>query len=192
MTEVAVVTQYEDSEGEYSDTRTSISVTCSDGAYRNLDVALVNVFNYWAGLLKQWGVADYSQSPLPVLPGTQFVARKDAENFDIEMLNVMRFRQHIQLLKFDNATGASRPIDLTNAELEWHVYMPAFTLDIVLTPSPGTEPIKCSLELDDEQSATWHDLKTEEQRSDFLKALLKERREEVQLRLNEALKARAA
>jgi hypothetical protein len=188
--ERTILTQYEDDQGEYTDARTTVFVDCSDGITRNLDTALTNVLNYWGGELKRWGILDYVPRVLPKPPGAQFIPRSEARAFNLEMIKGLRWKQTWQLMKFDVSKGRSESVDLSGSKIEFKIYKPRYSVDIVATPPGGGEPISCSIDLTEEQSFALHALKTDAERKAFINAALVERQREIADAINENMKAR--
>lgn len=183
--EFAVITRYQDAEGEYNDARTAVLVKCADGVSRNLDSALTVVLNYWGAELKRLGITGYSARDVPEPPGSRFVARASAKGLSLEMVQGLRWKQAVQLLRFDAEQGRSEPIDLTGSDLQFRIYKPKRTIDVMATPADGSEAISCSLELSD-QEATILEKLPEAAREAFVNLLLYEHRAEFSEELSES------
>jgi len=168
--ELTIITFYRDADGEYSDARTVVNVSCADGVQRNLDNALTTVLNYWGGVMKAMGAIDFSPQPLPERPGSRFVSRDEARGLTLEAMRGVRFAKSFQLMKFDPDKGSSEPIDLTGSEVEFSIYKPITRVDVNITASDGGEPIVYSISLTEEQSAAYQLLTSEEARHAFLKS----------------------
>jgi hypothetical protein len=145
--EITVITQYEDSDGMYPHAQTKVIVKCTDGSHRNLDAAIINVLNYWSERLRKAGVANYPLVSMPPVLGTRMISREEAKRPDLEALNCIRFKQQIQLMKYDPDKGHSEPVDLTGGRLVMRMYKPAYSIDITFSPEDGSEEVKCALEL---------------------------------------------
>jgi hypothetical protein len=184
--ELIVITRYEDEVGEYSDARVQVVVDCDDGVTRNLDRAIVSVLNYWGGILSASGVASYLPRHPVDEPGSRFVARADAHPLDFEIVQGLRFASHLQLRMFDATKGRSSPVDLTGANLSFNIYRPSYVFQITATPSAGGPSFTCSLELTPEQSLAYQALKTDDERTEFLKAIANERQAEIRCKLQSA------
>jgi hypothetical protein len=98
----------------------------------------------------------------------------------------------VQLRKFDTQEQRSHPVDVTGSKIEFSIYAPQYSVDVTVTPSAGAPPVTFSLELTNEQSAAYHVLKTESERTEFVRALAIERRVELQSKLSNALKERSS
>jgi hypothetical protein len=100
-------------------------------------------------------------------------------------------KQNLQLLKFDSSKGCSDSIDLSDVtKLEMRIYKPRYVVDIVGNLPGLTEPIKCSIELTEEQSLAVAALKTDAEREAFKDRLLTERQQEIRDAITAALQAR--
>jgi hypothetical protein len=120
------------------------------------------------------------------------VTRADAKNPNLEALQGFRFKKHLQLLRYDPALGCSNPIDLTGADVQWRIYKPVRSIDLVFTLGDGDQQIPYSLALTEEQSWTLHRISTDEERKAYINQLLVERRAEVQHKVTEALRTRSS
>jgi hypothetical protein len=191
--ETTVVTRYADEQGEYTDARTLVFVSCNDGALRNLDIALTNVLNYWGSELKRLDIVAYVPREAPELSGARVVLRSQARVYNKEIIQGLRFKERLQLMKFDAVKGCAVPIDLTGAKIEYRIYKPRYSVNITLN-SPGLdEPIKHTLDLTEEQSFAVAELKTDAERISYINSVILERRKEISdimaATLNERTKA---
>jgi hypothetical protein len=190
--EVTTVVRYQDEQGDYTDARTLVFANCSDGVRRNLDTALTNVLNYWGGELKRLGIiSEYVPRSALELPGIRFVPRAEARANNKEIVRGLRFKQMVQLMTFDPAKGCAVPMDLTDAKLEYRIYKPRYSVDIAVNAPSLDEPIRCSIELTEEQSFAVAALKTDAERTSFINAVMMERREEINKAIATTLEARA-
>ncbi len=119
--EVTVIIQYEDAEGLYSDVQKVVLVKLNDGTERDLLECLTNVMNYWGNEFVLMGVTkSYKPFDVPPMPGESFIPRDAAvRNINTEIIQGVRFKQTLKLLKFDAASGKSEPIDLTGHKFHW-------------------------------------------------------------------------
>jgi hypothetical protein len=191
ISELLVVTSYEDEAGEYSDARVQVTVKCSDGSSRNLDSAIVSVLNYWSGALSAAGAVSYPPRKAMEEPGSRFIPRAEARSPNFEILNSVRWTTLMQLRKFNAKEGRSDPVDLTGKNIEFNIYAPSYVLNMTVTPS-GAPPVTCALELTKEQSVAYDILTTDNERNDFLRRLVDERQTELQSKLSSALQERAS
>lgn len=187
--EQTVITQYEDSDGEYRDCQTTVVARTRDGTERDLLPILTNVVNYWGRLLETLGVLDsFSPYDTGALPGEGYVSREIAKGMDLELTSGIRFRQQMKLLKYDPRIGRAEPIDLTGSTARIKLYRPSYTVDIHLTNSKSGEKIDLSLKLDDEESLTWCSLKTDAERDEFADMLIRSHQDEIRKILKERAK----
>ncbi len=189
--EVIATTLYEDAEGTYSDSQTFIYVKCTDGTNRNLDAALTNVLNYWSDILLQAGIVKYPQVLAPLKPGGCFVARKDAKSPDLEILNTIRFRGTIQVLKFDPAKGYAEPMDLSGASAVMRIYKPTNIIDITAA-LPGHREVTIPVQLSDDQAIALHRMKSDTEKQAFMQKVFESRAEEIFKKVATALQEKAA
>jgi hypothetical protein len=179
--EMTVITRYEDQEGEYSDAEKMVMVTLKDGSERDLLEVLTNVMNFWGGELESYGVIKgFKAFPLPKPPGSSFIKRADAKTqLDVEMTRGLRFKHRMKLQKYDATKGKSAPIDLTGANLRYRIYRPSYSLDVVLKNQDGKE-IKATFDLTEEESLKWHSLKSEEERREFRRTVIEDKKQYLQ------------
>lgn len=176
--EVVAITLFEDTEGTYSDVQTFIMARCSEGTSRNLDLALTNVLNFWSGFLSLAGIVTYPQVPAPLTPGVRFIQRKDIKSLDYNVLNTIRFRSKIQILKFDATKGCAEPIDLKDAQVVMRIFKAPSIVDITVT-IPKRGEVTVPIELSEAQANNLYRLKMETDREAFMKAIFEERANEI-------------
>jgi len=191
ISETVIITEYEDSEGLYIDAEKLVMVKLDNGTERDLLDILTNAINYWGCKFVQLGYLN-SFKPFvpPKQPGSDFVVRSDAKNLDIEILRGVRFKQNMQLLKYDSQLGFAAPVDLTGCEAQFRIYKPSYTIDIKLSHPTTGDDYLFSLELSESQSMEWHTLQSNEEREKFMKRLSEERSDEIQQSLDEEIKRR--
>jgi hypothetical protein len=169
--ELTIATLYEDSEGQYSDPLTRLVVNCTDGTTRSLDSALTNVMNYWGRKLHDIGVLkEYRPFPPPDEPGSHFVARKDAKNMNLEMMQGVRFSKRLQLRKFNTTTGRSEPLDLTGKQFQFRVYKPApLSIFVEIRPAGTAKPFIHEIPLSEAETTEYLGLRSNAQRDTFMR-----------------------
>jgi hypothetical protein len=188
--EITIITRYEDEQGEYTDARTLVFINCNDGVRRNLDTALTNVLNYWGSELKRLDIVNYVPRSAPEPPGTRLVPRSEARAHNKEIVQGLRFKQTLQLMTFDASKGCAIPIDLTGAKLKYRIYKPRYSVDITVK-SPGLdEPIRCSIDLTEEQSLAVTALTTDAERTSYINSIIVEHRKEISDAMAASLEAR--
>lgn len=194
--ETTIVTRYEDAQGEYSDVRIVVSVECTDGKRRSLDRALHHVLNFWGEELERIGIiSSHRRREPPEPPGSYYVPRSNAMgDLDLVILKGVRWRQSVQLLKFDQSYGRSTPVDLTGADVQFRIFEPpSYELDLMFDAQVKEEPIKVSLPLTRAESEAYAALETDSARGNFVKDLADRRRDEIQqLHLRDAATSKPA
>ena len=178
--ELTVITQYEDSEGTYSNAQKVVMVKLLDGTERDILECLTNVMNYWGNEFVRLGLkGSYKPFDIPLGPGEEHVSREAAKGLDTEIIQGVRFTQTMKLLKFDSTTGKSEPIDLTGSELRYRIFKPSYVINF--EHSHPTTGKKCSFELklDEDQSFEWHSLKTDAEREAFAQRLAHEKQDQI-------------
>ena len=188
--ELVAITLFEDPEGTYSDAQTVIIANCSNGTIHNLDLALTSVLNFWSGLLSQARVITYPQVVTPPIPGTRLIQRKDAKSVDLELLNTIRFRGAMQILKFDATKGYAEPMDLSSKQFEMRIYKPPNIIDITAS-IPEHGKVTVSIELPDAQAIALHRLKAGADKAAFMKSVFQERAEEILQKVAAAMQGKA-
>ena len=126
----------------------------------------------------------------PEPPGTRLVPRSEARAHNKEIVQGLRFEQTLQLMTFDASKGCAVPIDLTGAKLEYRIYKPRYSVDITVK-SPGLdEPIRCSIDLTEEQSLAVTALTTDAERTSYINSIIVEHRKEISDAMAASLEAR--
>jgi hypothetical protein len=177
--EVVAITLFEDAQGIYSDFQTLIMAKCSDGTKRNLDLALTNALNFWSGFLSQAGIVTYPQVPVPLTPGVRFIQRKDTKSVEFDVLNTIRFRSNMQILKFDATKGYAEPMDLKDAQIVMRVFKPRPIIVDITVSIPQQGEVTVPIELSDAQTINFYRLKMETDKQAFMKAIFEERANEI-------------
>ncbi len=97
----------------------------------------------------------------------------------------------LQLMTFDASKGCAVPMDLTGAHFEYSIYKPGYSVDIAVNAPSLDEPIRCSIDLTEEQSFAVAALKTDAERTAYVNAVIKERHDEINKAIATTLEARA-
>lgn len=178
--ELTVITQYEDSEGTYSDAQKVVMVKLLDGTEKDILECLTNVMNYWGNEFVRLGFSEsYKPFDIPPGPGEVYVSRDAARGLGTEIIRGVRFKQTIKLQKFNSATGKLGPFDLTGYRPRYRIYKPSYVVDIYLSHPTTGKKYLFELKLDEDQSLEWHSLKTDGAREEFAARLAQERQEEI-------------
>lgn len=168
MRETYVITSYTGESGKYTDARTTIEVNCTDGTVRNLDTALVEVYNYWSSQLAKLGLPHDQPLTAFIEPGSNFVPRNSARSGAFSVMGDVGWKQRVKLMIFDNGAGRSTPLDLTPYEIQLRVYEPKpMILDVFMRADQLAEPLKASVELTLEETTEYNSLRTTPEREAF-------------------------
>jgi hypothetical protein len=185
--ERTIITQFFDADGMYTDVKTAVFISCTDGIERSLDEALIGVLNFWIAELQNLSIITLPAVSAYVRPGSVFVSRADAKQLDLEIVKGLEWRHAMQLLRFDTATQQSTLVDLSGMQLQMKIYVPRYSVSLSIAPPDGGEPFDLQLELADEQSATFHGLKTEAEKAAFAQSLAQDRITEIAEKVQAAM-----
>lgn len=178
--EQIVITSYEDDDGEYTNTEKLVEVKFVDGSKKDILEILTDVINYWGvELANQRILNSFKKFDYPAPPGSKYVPRDKASSLDIEVIQGVRFKQIMKLLKYDKTTGKAKPINLTGYKFNFKIYKPTYSVDIVLIHDKTGKTFKHTFDLSEKQASELHGLENDSQREDFMKRLALERQEEV-------------
>lgn len=168
LMERLLVLEYEDSEGVYRCTQKAVIAMLADGTERNLLEVLTSVMNFWEGHLHGLGVLS-KQRTFVFEPQVRYRTRAECEQIrlDFQIVQGHRFKQSIQLLKFDAGTGQARPIDLTGAELNFRIYKPRFDFDVSLKHEASGKEYTKTIMLSDEENEQLAGMSSDEERQAF-------------------------
>ena len=172
LTETLLIIKYEDSKGAYHFTEKSVIATLSDGSQRNLLEVLMNVVNFWEKHLHLLGVLSQART-FVFDPSIRFRTRKECDQIrlDLELVQGHRFKQQLQLLKFDKSTGLASPIDLTGTQMHFRVYKPRIEIEVFLKHEATGQEFSRKLVLSEEESAEFADLTNDEERGVYVSSL---------------------
>ncbi len=155
LTERLLVIEYEDAQGDYRCTQKAVFATLADGTERNLLEVLTSVMNFWENHLHGLGVLS-KQRTFVFQPQVRHRTRAECENsrLDFQVVQGHRFKQSMQLLKFDSTTGLAAPIDITGSQFNFRIYKPRFDFDVTLRQdATGKEYTKTVVLSDEENEA---------------------------------------
>lgn len=112
LKEIVSITQYGDAEGEYRCVSKQVVAELADGTLADVMRAVTNVLNFWESYLAEVGVlsaatAHAYDDGLGPRPRPQNVAGPT-----LEILQGVRFRQELRLMKFNHDTGRAEPMHL--------------------------------------------------------------------------------
>jgi len=168
LTEKLLVIEYEDAEGAYRCTQKTVVAMLADGTERNLLEVLTNVMNFWEGHLHSLGVLSTQRTFVFDLQ-VRYRTRAECEqiHLDFQLVQGHRFKQSMQLLKFDASTGQALPIDLTGSNLNFRIYKPRFDFDVSLRHESSGKDYTRAVVLSDEENVTLAGMATDEERQAF-------------------------
>jgi hypothetical protein len=173
------IIQYEDADGPYTNCRVTVVADCSDGISRDVDRAVINVFDYWRLALLSMNVNNYPRCALFCSRGSdEFVMRADARAPNFEIINTVRWSSRFQLRKYNSVDGRTYPVDLTGANIEMGIYRPAYTLHARLKTKDGVE-FSGEIALTNEEAQEYHGLNDDVARQSFVDKIAFQRRDEM-------------
>lgn len=141
LVEKLLMIEYSDGDGIYRCAQKSVVVVLADGPERNLLEVLTNVINFWEAYLQTIGVLSRRRSFL-FEPQVRYRTRAECEQIrlNFEIVQGQRFRQTMQLLRFDQITGKAYPIDLAGSQLRFNIfsiYKPQLDFEVSLSMKPA-------------------------------------------------------
>ena len=123
LQELAVITQYEDSDGPYSIAEKEVRATLNDGSVAKLHEALRSVRDMWWGELLRLGVI--AQIP-PAAPAKPFPPAREQPGpsayLGFRLRKGERFSQTLVLQKFNYTTMQAELVDLTGYTAGMRMY----------------------------------------------------------------------
>lgn len=117
-----ICTVYQDVFGEFSKTVKEVEVTLDNGKIKLLSTILTNCMNMWGNYLYEENIITekhlfQSKYNTP--------SREKDSKFDMGAIQGLTFSGFkMQLLKYNYQKKIAEPIDLTNANIQWRVYLP--------------------------------------------------------------------
>ena len=132
----------------------------------------MNVVNFWEKHLHLLGVLSQART-FVFDPSIRFRTRKECDQIrlDLELVQGHRFKQQLQLLKFDKSTGLASPIDLTGTQMHFRVYKPRIEIEVFLKHEATGQEFSRKLVLSEEESAEFADLTNDEERGVYVSSL---------------------
>lgn len=134
LQEVISITHYEDAEGEYKYVSKQVVAELADGTLADVMRALTNVLNFWEDYLGKIGVL-HTATTHTYDDGMGFRPRSsNATTTTLEIIQGVRFRQTLQLMKFNPDTGRAEPMPIPEgAKAEMRISaQPRHQIDITL------------------------------------------------------------
>lgn len=170
--EVLMLVEYEDDAGTYRYTQKAVVIEITDGSERNLLEILTNVINFWETHMLSLGVLSKARI-FTHDSGIRFRSRAECEanHLNFELVQGQRFKQTMQLLRFDNATGKAAPVDLSSMEIKGHVYKPMYDIELSLADEANGKSFKAVIVLTEEESLILSRIPSDEERQAFVNSL---------------------
>ncbi len=164
--------EYEDEEGTYRSIRKTVTVTLTDGSERILLEVLTNVINFWEKHLCSTGVLGEARS-FTYDPPIRHRTRNECcdSGLDFELVQGQRFLQTMQLLRFDQQTGAATPMDLSGSELKFRIYKPTVEVDVVISHEATGRELKKTITLSEEESREMSLINDDDERQAYVHGL---------------------
>jgi hypothetical protein len=171
LKEVMCMTQYEDAEGEYRCISKQVVAELADGSLADVMHALTNVLNFWESYLTEIGVLK-TATVHAYDDGLGFRPRPlNAAGPTLEVIQGVRFRQTLRLMKFNPDTGRAEPMPLpegTQVEMQMRE-RPRHQVDISLRHDQSGRKFTRTVTLTLDESEAL-DAASEEAREELLKS----------------------
>ena len=168
LAERLLMIEYEDAHGAYRCTQKAVVALLENGTERNLLEVLTNVINYWEGHLHTLGVLS-KQRTFAFENPIRHRTREECEKLrlDFEIVQGHRFKQSMQLLRFNTSSGTATPIDMSGAQLNFRIYRPRFDFDVSLKHDATGKEFTKTVVLSDEENAALAGMSSDEERKVF-------------------------
>lgn len=168
LVEQILMIEYEDSAGTYRCAQKAVIAKLADGTERNLLEVLTNVLNFWEGHLHAIGVLS-KQRTFVLEPQVRYRTRTECEQIrlDFSVVQGHRFKQVMQLLRFDATTGKAQPIDLTGSQINFRIYKPRFDFEVSLRHEATGQEYSKTITLSEEESLALAELESDDERQKF-------------------------
>jgi len=185
ISEIMVVTEYRDEQGNYTSAQVEVRVMLDDGTEDDLARLLHSVFGMWCTELKLLGVGDF-HNPQDAWSDSH-LSRSDAKEAPIEQLAGEARKLSFQFREFDYDAGVSKPKDLTSKNFSLNVYKYPETVPITLRSNddPSLE-VEIDVPLPQDQAEQYVRLSDPGEQHAFLAGLI-ETDETLQVRVRDAL-----
>lgn len=163
-----VVVEYGDAEGSYRHAIKVVAAKLTDGSERDLLELMTSVINYWETHLHALGVLS-SPKVFAFEEPARYRARDECNGgrMDLEIVRGQRFRQTVQLLRFNQTSGKAEPVDLTGVTVRGAIYKPSYELDLSLFHEATGKVHKTTIALTEAESMDLCVLATEEEKNAF-------------------------
>lgn len=172
LSELILITEFEDGIGTYQHVQKTVIVRFADGSERYLLDIFTNVLNYWEQHLKTIGTLTTARTFTCDTLGRYRTRNECSGNkLDFEMLREARSKQVIRLLRFNQNTGEAEAIDLTGVNARLKIFQPKYDLDVCLTHKASGNEYQTTIFLTEDESLTLANLSSEAERQAFVASL---------------------
>lgn len=170
--ERVIIIEYEDDLGNYRYIQKTVVVKLTDGSERNLLEILTNVINFWESHMLTQGVL----SKVHVFTHDADIRYRTRDEcgairLNCELVQERRFRQTIQLLRFDKTTGKAKPIDLSGSKAELRLYKPKYDIELSLIHNASGKTFKTGITLTEEESLILSRMSSDQERQEYVNGL---------------------
>lgn len=169
VSEVLILTKYADEEGEYTSAQAEVWLTLDDGTVLSLASQINSVLEMWASILPLLGAGDFAIPRASIIDS--HIPRAEAKPAPVEILRGEERRLSFQSREFDYSTGASRPVDLAGAKVEFNVYKLPESASIHI--KAGTSIVDFSVPLTREQAIAFIAMPDDRKRAAYLEAIIR-------------------
>jgi hypothetical protein len=172
LVEKLLIIEYSDDAGAYRCATKSVSVVLVDRSERDLLEVLTHVINFWQGHLHSIGVLPNARF-FAFEPQVRYRTRAECDqiHLNLEMVQGHRFKQTMQLLRFDETTHTASPIDLTGSEVKFSIYKPRFDVEVSLTHEASGKELSTTVSLSEDENAVFSSLTSDVARHSYVESL---------------------
>lgn len=177
--EIVVITEFEDSDGRYTNAEKQVLVKLKDGSERDVFEILTNVINFWGAELLAWNVLkSYNPFPAAQLPGTVVVPRSSISgvaNLGLQGIEGLDLKFKFKFQVYDSVLGRPVPKDLNGATHEMRIFEPPKTfVTITAINKASGATAKRTVQLTNDQAVEYQYLETEQQKAAFVQQIAPE------------------
>lgn len=170
--ERVIIIEYEDEAGKYRYIQKTVVVKLTDGSERNLLEILTNIINFWEDYMLTLGVllkAHVFTHDVDIRYRTRDEC--GANRLSCKLDQGRDFRQTMQILRFDKATGKAKPIDLSGSKTELRFYKSKHDLELSLIHNASGKTFKTGITLTEEESLILSRMSSDQERQAYVNGL---------------------
>lgn len=171
ISELVIMTTFEDEEGEYSDSDKVVQITKDDGTKMFLHDVLYEVICFWDKYLFDNGFIEKIYKPKAPTPIGKNKQRAECKRLDLEAVKGMDFKMATQMMKWDYEKNKAVSIDLTGATVQFNVYKPKLTPQIQIANNKTGKISTLDIKLTDEDLIKFNLFETDRERLSFIEKL---------------------